>query len=169
MRFATIVIVLVLGLQSVALVARTDRWGWPFTDYPMFSASHYDGELIDTNYYVYATTRSGREVQLTATNMNIDTWLFRKWARRLTTTEDAIPRNSPEDSGSPAALPISTRLRNLLKNKDPNLNSIFLEKAERMLGIDIMQLRVERTPYRVTRNGMVPAPRQPVLVDVSAH
>jgi hypothetical protein len=169
MRAATIVIALVLGLQSVALVLKSDRWGWPFTDYPMFSASHHDGEIIDSDFAVYATTTDGREIELTAENLNIDSWLHRKWARRLTTGQQGVSAGQPDSSDSAANAPVSTRLRSLLKSKNPDLNAIFLERAEQRLDIDIAQLRVEGTPYRVTREGMVPAPRVPVLVDVSAR
>ena len=85
MRFATLVIMLVLGLQCTADVLMSGPSGWPFTDYPMYSRSHHEGERISgARYFVYATASDGREIEILPEHLGVNLWLFNKWAKQLT-------------------------------------------------------------------------------------
>ena len=179
MRMATIVIVLVLGLQCVAGAASLQRWSWPFTDYPMYGYSHQEGDRITVDYVIYAKTKDGREVEISPEDIDLNVWLYRDWAEQLRAEQNAsvtTPAAAPD--GPLREWLKSTRLWELLNSKgsdlssnskESDLSSLLLARAERVLGIDIVQLRIEDTPYIVTRHGVAPAPPMPVLVDVSSN
>jgi hypothetical protein len=185
MKFATLVIVLVLGLQSAAVVLMAGPSGWPFTDYPMYSRSHHEGERVSgARYFVYATASDGREVDILPEHLGVNIWLFGKWAKQLTVKPRGRGSMSEAHSPEPTMEPVKSKsllrslrerlhssrnwLHSLSENK-ANLNSLFLPMLEQKLGIHIVRLRVEDTPFVVTRHGMAPTSPNVVLVNIGSH
>lgn len=174
MRIATSVIVLVLGLQFVAVALQLERWAWPFIDYPMYSPSHQEGDRVWGPHSISAKTKDGRELDISAEDLGVNFWLFDKWARLLMAEQPAAEQPGADLASTATAADSirawlkSTSLWRFLKSKDQDLNAIFLDMAERRLGIDIVQLRVEDTPFVVTRSGAAPAPPTVVIVDVGS-
>ena len=83
MKFATAVIVLVLGLQFLAVVTRSGKWAWPFIDYPMYSTSHQEGERVPARHVIYGITSDGAKIELTMQAIGVNLWMHEKWARDL--------------------------------------------------------------------------------------
>lgn len=82
-RFLVSVVVIgVLGVQAIAALALTPGpvekppFLWPFLNYPMYSAPHYEGEGVP-RFQVLATTSDGRTVEVTKENLGTDFWIFR--------------------------------------------------------------------------------------------
>jgi hypothetical protein len=136
MALASMAIVIVLALQSLA-VARGHHMGWPFTDYPMYSQSHKEGERVQARRYVYATLADGSEVPLTPEDLGLGHfWLFTLWVE------------AP-----------------LLKQERAELE--FVREAYReQRGGEIVALRIEDHPVIVTREGAKAAPPPHVLATV---
>ena len=65
-RIASAIIVLAFGCQFFAVVAQSNRLGWPFTDYPMYAWIHYEGERVKAYPLVSATTEDGQEIEISA-------------------------------------------------------------------------------------------------------
>jgi hypothetical protein len=136
MALASMAIVIVLALQSLA-VARRHHMGWPFIDYPMYSASHQEGERVQARRYVYAALADGSEVLLEPEDLGLGHfWLFRLWVE------------AP-----------------LLKQERAELE--FVREAYReQRGGEIVALRIEDHPVIVTREGAKAAPPPHVLATV---
>jgi hypothetical protein len=65
--------------------------GWPFINYPMYHAAHYEGESI--NYYqVYAELEDGTEIAVYPEDLELNWWLFHRGivASLLVEDEDGI-------------------------------------------------------------------------------
>jgi hypothetical protein len=136
MALASMAIVVVLALQSLAVVRR-HHMGWPFIDYPMYSASHQEGERVRALRYVYATLDDGGEVLLAPEDVGlVHFWLFRLWVE------------AP-----------------LLGQERAELE--FVRDAYRQQrGGEIVALRIEDHPVIVTRDGAEAAPPPRVLATV---
>ncbi len=103
MKFATAVIVLVLGLQFLAVVTRSGKWAWPFIDYPMYSTSHQEGERVPARHVIYGITSDGAKVELTRQAIGVNLWMHEKWARDLKNLEFSRRDNRRSGDGdSPA-------------------------------------------------------------------
>jgi hypothetical protein len=79
-RMVSLFIVVVLGLQSFAVIARTAK-GWPFTDYPMYATSHQDGDRVPVESNLYATFDDATEVLVTPNDLGIGDgwWTYNFW------------------------------------------------------------------------------------------
>jgi hypothetical protein len=165
-RLATMVIVVVLGLQSVAILLRSNAWIWPFTDYPMYAWSHHEGERVSARHYIYATTADGEEIEILPEDVGVNIFLFERWGRHLMEN----PSIEVDTSGQVKNWLKSTTLFRLLKGEDgTDMTELFVTMAERNLGKDIVKLRVEDTSYVVTRNGHAPATPHVVSIDLDSE
>ena len=185
MRLATTVIVLVLGLQFGATILQSAESIWPFTNYPMYSGSHYEGDRIIARRFIHATTEDGEEVELTLKDIGVNVWLYEKWAQQI--LNDHKKRHQPKTEQQAQAAPKSAspiiewlkptaayrflrdiRHAMIREREGPtvDLHANFLQIAEEKLGAKIVRLRVEDTAYVVTRAGMADAPPAVVLVDL---
>jgi hypothetical protein len=179
-RIISVVIVAVLGLQVFAVVARSGKWTWPFTDYPMYAQSHQEGERIPAKHFVFARTADGREVEVTPENLGVNRWVFERWASSL--KRAAAQQRHSDPSGRAVAdrparakvdtWPVkvwlkSTWLFGLFKSKpDPDLAPLFLEHLQAKQGLEIVRLRIEDTPVALSRAGPIPAPPQIVELEL---
>lgn len=187
MSIATAVIVLVLGLQLAATMLQLAEAIWPFTNYPMYSGSHYEGDRITARRYIHATTEDGEEVEVTFKDIGINVWLYERWAQQIL---DEHEKKVRETQRQPAAAPVKGAspiiewlkptaayqfLRDIrqgmIRKRDSesvDLHTNFLALAEEKLGAKIVRLRVEDTAYVVTRAGMAEAPPSIVVVELEA-
>jgi hypothetical protein len=178
-RLISFVIIGTLALQFVAVLSRPGKWLWPFTDYPMYSHSHHEGERIPAKHFVTGLTADGQEIPITAEDVGVNLWVFERWAAALqrTAREQAAGAASATmsidggDSGLPAdavakAEPWllhrwlkSTWLFGVLKSKpNPDLAPLLLEHLQTERELDLVALRVEDAGVAVSRAGPVPAP-----------
>jgi hypothetical protein len=165
MRLASLVIVLVLGLQFMAVALRSSVWIWPFTDYPMYASSHQEGERVSARHFIYATTADGEEIELFPEDVGGNIFMFERWGHRLMDS----PGDEVKELGGLKGWLKSTSWFRLLKGEHRvDLAKVFLAMAEENRGIDIVTLRVEDTPYIVTREGLAPATPDVVFVDAEA-
>ena len=193
-RIATAIIVLVLGCQFFAVIAQVNKWGWPFTDYPMYSQSRYQGERIVAYHLIFATTEDGDEVQISANDLGLNVWQFMGSARRLVAWSGSAPdagvvpkRNLPflyswirstafaawlkgtdtaqADKSSPDRGP-SDRVSP--DQGSPALTGILLSRYQQKYGKRIVRLRIEDNGVIVTKHGMQEVPRK-VLAEVDVN
>jgi hypothetical protein len=171
-KIATGVIVAVLALQSVAVLARSGKWAWPFIDYPMYASSHYEGERIPARHVIYGITADGRELELTRDNIGVNLWLFEKWAGHMTAAQPAakIPARKRQQRDGWALehwLHSSAFFQWLKAKEDPDLTPVFLDMFEKKNGTKLVKLRIEDTPVVVTRDGVAKTLENVVLIDRS--
>jgi hypothetical protein len=168
MKVATIVIVLVLGLQSAAVLSSPGKLSWPFIDYPMYAFSMHEGDRVEARHFVYAIGRGGQKTEITADDIGVNLWVFEKWTRELL-AKPAVPGTASKtrtDSPFKAWLKSTALFRFLKGKQDISLNPLVLPLLKHQLGIDVVQLQVEDTAYVVTRDGIAPAPPQIVVVNL---
>jgi len=126
-RFVSAVIVVILGLQTTAVLLRTDR-SFPFQHYPMYAEPHGEGEHVEVELTVYARFADGLERRLSALDVGLPFFLFRRQFVQAILDEkhDKIAR--------------------------------FLAPYQDRVGERIVGLRVENYPIIVTRSGPKDAP-----------
>jgi hypothetical protein len=193
-RIATAIIVLALGCQFFAVIAQVNKWGWPFTDYPMYASSHYEGERIVASHLIFATTDDGEEVEISANDLGLNIWQFLSWANQLVAWNEgasdaavAPQRNLPSlhswirstafaawlkgtdtaqaDKSSPDR---GSSDRVSPDQRSPTLTGIILSRYEQKYGKRIVRLRIEDTGVIVTKHGMQEVPRK-VLTEVDVN
>jgi hypothetical protein len=71
----TTVIVGVLCLQTYAAFVDASRALWPFTDYPMYSTAHYEGEVVRRRS-IEAVCADGRTILLTPKHFGVAYYRF---------------------------------------------------------------------------------------------
>jgi hypothetical protein len=193
-RIATAIIVLALGCQFFAVIAQVNKWGWPFTDYPMYAQSHHEGERIVAYHLIFATTEDGEEVEISANDLGLNIWQFMRWARQLAAWNE---RGSDAAAAPQENLPSlhswirSTAFAAWLEGTDtaqadksspdrgpsgrvsPSqgslaLTEIILSRYEQKYGKRIVRLRIEDNGVIVTKHGMQEVPRK-VLAEVDVN
>jgi hypothetical protein len=176
MRLATVVIALVLGLQFFANISRPNKWGWPFTDYPMYDRSHHEGERIVASPVVVGTTEDGQTVQITPADVDLNIWQFMSWTRALTEAHSPSPNPPRATNARVRSLRPwlkSTGLFDWRKHTDsealPGVRTgAILAAYQQKFGQRIVHLRVEDNGVIVTRAGMQEVPPQVLAeIDVS--
>jgi hypothetical protein len=166
------VIVIVLGLQLLALIVRPGEWTWPFIDYPMYSNSHQEGERIPSIYTVTATTKDGQVLEITPADIGINLWVFHGWALalgRAAERQSALPSSSGKNAAGsftvqPKPWPVrewlkSTWIYDFIKPKPaPDLAPLLLDHVMARKGLELVSLRIEDAAVVVSREGPAPAP-----------
>jgi hypothetical protein len=189
-RLISFFIVLVLGAQLLAIVARPGKWTWPFTDYPMYATSRYEGERVNARRFVFGITDDGREVAITPKELGVNVFLYERWAGALVASAKAAAMKEAEQAVDEAVAdaedaleetwqrrrrnewPLrtwlkSTTLFQMLKSKgQPDLAAVLTEHLQKVSGLKFTKLRVEDTPVVVGRYGQVPALVQTLEIDL---
>jgi hypothetical protein len=130
------VILVVLGVQAIAALALTPGpiekppFLWPFLNYPMYSAPHYEGEGIP-RFRVMVMTADGREIEVTKENLGTDFWIFRN--AFLQPFENEGMRDELEPG---------------------------VELFERRHGVTVVEVRLEDRPLLLTREGTADGPTE---------
>jgi hypothetical protein len=172
------VIVLVLGLQVVAIVTWSGRYTWPFTDYPMYSASRQEGDRVVGRHFLYAVLEDGREVEVTPDHLGGNIFIFGKWISALEMEQsglqvsDDVRQLRNRSLTNTRSWPLrdwltSTSLFRMVKRKpDPDLAALFIEHLEKQNGWEIRRFRIEDRGVIVTRSGPAPAPPRTVEIEL---
>jgi len=130
------VILVVLAVQAIAALALTPGpvekppFLWPFLNYPMYSAPHYEGEGIP-RFEVVATTSDGREIEVTKENLGTDFWIFRN------------------------AFLLPFEQQGMRDELEPGVG-LF----ERRHGVSVVEVRLEDRPLVLTRDGTEDGPSE---------
>jgi hypothetical protein len=158
-RMVSSVIVVVLGLQLFAVLARTAK-GWPFIDYPMYATSREEGDRVPVDSKLYAGFADGTEVALSPDDLGLGNgwWLFRFWVVDALAKE---PRQSgPGDTWRATLIdldkPSSWRIGD--RKSPDNALAFVLERYYQLHQKKIIKLRLEDSGVVVRRNGMERAP-----------
>lgn len=139
--FASLAILALIGVQSIAIAYKVKIVLWPFMDYPMFSVTQYEGDPIAVEPRVFALLDDGSEVPMTHEDVGLITWTFAAFIRSALADDGHVGLTEDGDSAEEDA-----RL-----NID-NLVTLYNERHERQLS----GIRVETSPWIITRDG----PRQ---------
>ncbi len=135
---ATLAILALIGVQSIAIAFKIKIVLWPFMDYPMFSVTQYEGDPIEVEPRVFAILDDGSEAQMTHEDVGLITWTFAAFIR--TALANSGPIVPTDDSGTPDQ---DARI-----NLD-NLVQLYNERHESKL----TGIRIESSPWIITRNG----------------
>jgi hypothetical protein len=160
-RMVSLVIVVVLGLQLFAVLARTAK-GWPFIDYPMYATSLEEGDRVPVDSKLYAGFDDGTEVALSPSDVGLGNawWLFHFW---IIDPLAAKPRQSNPGDGWRAALinPDQPPSWTIGDRKNPdNALTFVLSRYYELHHEKITKLRLEDSGVIVRRDGMERAPPQ---------
>ena len=60
-KLISVFIIGALTLQMTAILLRTGPYAYPFVNYPMYAAAHYEGERILVEHTIYARFTDGTE------------------------------------------------------------------------------------------------------------
>jgi hypothetical protein len=155
-RLASLVIIAVLGLQTIGVLVRPGAMGWPFNDYPMYSSSHQEGERILVRYHVFATLADGREIEIEPEDLGVNHFFFKKFVRLLLRQDEDVAPALPAKK--------TWRLRSWLKGMawsqpfqdraEEDIVPILMDHYYQQGGAPIVRLRIEDTPLVITRDGM---------------
>ena len=89
--FAMLVIVLILFLQTLAVI-KPIRWAtWPFTNYPMYKTPHYDGDSISVSILVFAELSGGVTVEILPRDVGLSWFKFYEHAKCVIPNNDSCP------------------------------------------------------------------------------
>jgi hypothetical protein len=157
MLLASLVIVVILGAQALAVIFRSEEWFWPFTDYPMYSTVHRDGDRLDKYYPLFAVFSDQSEKQVLPQDMDLTLFKFEGQLLPIIVCE-AARRNVVE------ILPLRYKrhLPSCRPDSEARLRSM-LERYEQRNGKKIARLRLEDYRYMITPKGAMKAPTKILL------
>jgi len=126
--FISLVIAVIIGLQSVAVFGRVTSFFWPFVDYPMYHESHYEGEAINVRHHLIGILEGSGEVEILPKDLGIEFWQFQM------------------------------DLSDAIKYEKLNIIEPYVQYYENRTGKHLIGLRLEEHPITLTREGFEPAP-----------
>ena len=65
-----------LAAQTFVLVVPIMFYYWPFTDYPMYSIAHYEGEIVKDQYTLVGIDSKGNETEISAEDLGLSFFQF---------------------------------------------------------------------------------------------
>ena len=95
-RIVTLFIVFVLAVQFVVGLTPKQRL-WPFLPYRMYHQVKVDGQRLGHLFDVYGVLKDSSKIALTADNLNMTYWTFRKNVQRGIKNGDARKTQSAVD------------------------------------------------------------------------
>ena len=75
LAITSLVILIFLGLQTIALLGLYRGRLWPFVDYPMYRHPHYEGDSID-RYFLFGISEDNTEMPISAEDLGLNFWKF---------------------------------------------------------------------------------------------
>jgi hypothetical protein len=143
----SIVIFVILGVQTLAVVFRYHIKSWPFTDYPMYSKYHQVGERINVLRPLFAIYADKSEEQIFPQDLGLT--LFQLEQLVVPAILCAAQKDKKErQSGQCVPQKAEERLKALLN------------PYEQRHGKHIISLRLEDYPYILTKEGPKKVPAQ---------
>jgi hypothetical protein len=152
MLLVSLVILVILGAQTLAVIFRSEVWFWPFIDYPMYSTLHREGDRLDKFHPLFATFSDQSEKQVLPEELGFT--LFKFEGRLLPAIVCAALHRGVERP------PAYQRLK-CRPDAEARLKRI-LEHYEQRNGA-IVSLRLEDYRYVLTDKGARKAPTQTLL------
>lgn len=126
--FFSLVILVFLGLQSIAVFGRVPKFFYPFVDIPMYHFSHYEGEAIKVRHHLFGILKSSGEVEILPDDLGISFWK------------------------------LETDLSNAIMHEEFTRIDPYVQLYESRTGQHLIGLRLEDHPITLTREGFQPAP-----------
>lgn len=126
--FFSIVIAMIIGLQSIAIFGRVTSFFWPFVNYPMYHDAHFEGEPIKIRHYVIAILDNSGELEIRPEDLGISFWKYHM------------------------------DLSNAIKDENFTRINPYIQQFEIKTGKHVIGLRLEEHPLTLTREGFQPAP-----------
>ena len=146
----SIVILVILGVQTLAVVFRFHVKSWPFTDYPMYCSSHQVGERIDVLRPIFATFADKSEKQIFPKDLGLTVFQFENLLVRAILC--AAQDKKELQSGGCVPQKAEEQLKALLR------------PYKQQQGKHIISLRLEDYPYILTKEGPKKVPAQVLQV-----
>ena len=126
--FFSLVIVVFLGLESVAVFGRVPRFFYPFVSIPMYHLAHYEGESIKVRHYLIGILKNSGEVEILPDDLGVSFWQ------------------------------LQTNFSNAIIREDFTIIEPYVRHYESRTGNHLIGLRLEDHPITLTREGFQPAP-----------
>ena len=143
----SIVIFVILGVQTLAVVFRYHVKSWPFIDYPMYSGYHREGDRIAVLRPLFAIFTDKSEEQIFPQDLNLTVFQFEKL---LVGAILCTAQKDRKDLQSGQCVP---------QKAEERLKAL-LNPYEQRHGKHIISLRLEDYPYILTKEGPKKAPAQ---------
>ncbi|MGB0910951.1 MAG: hypothetical protein ACPGYT_11360 [Nitrospirales bacterium] len=118
-----------LAAQITTVVLPVEWYYWPFTNYPMYSAPHFEGDVATPSTTIIGIQPGNIEETTTPKDFGLSVFQHEWWF---------IP--------------------SLLKNEDPQKVQSFINHLQNSRTIPFQELRIESRGYIISRAGYSPAP-----------
>ncbi len=165
-KYLSLLIVGAMSLQMGAVLLRSGPWAYPFVNYPMYAAAHYEGERIRVEHRIYATFTDGTERPITRADVGEHYWFYENWARRMV----AYPGDTYTLGGVKTAEHKTThglrlRLKKIFSREQSAAQYVtaFTRRIEALTGKTVAAYRIEDYPAILTHHGYADAERPEVL------
>ena len=149
----SIVIFVILGVQTLAVVFRSPGSYWPFLDYPMYSGYHGEGDRIDVLRPLFAIFADRSEKQIFPQDLDLTVFQFENLlvsAILCAAQKDKKDKKDKKELQSGRCVP---------QKAEERLKAL-LSPYEQRHGKHIISLRLEDYPYILTKEGAKKAPAQ---------
>ena len=164
----SIFIAAALTLQMAAVLLRTGPYAYPFVNYPMYAAAHYEGERILVEHKVYARFTDGTERAISREDVGgqYHYWIYENWAKRMvdypedTYTLGVNKRVEPRDASG-----IRRWLKNIISREQSAAQyiTVYTNKVEALTGKTVESFHIDDYPAILTRDGFKKAQGAEVL------
>ncbi len=125
----TAIIFIFLSAQITAIVLPVPAYYWPFTDYPMYSPPHFEGDAVNPSYTIIGVRSDGTEHPTTPKDFGLSVFQHHWWF-----------------------------VVSLLKNRDRDQVRTHINFLQTNLKNRFQHLRIEVHPYIISREGYSPGP-----------
>lgn len=155
-RLISIVIAAALFLQMTAVLLRTGPYGYPFINYPMYAAAHFEGERILVEHRIYARFTDGTERAISREDVGGHYWIYENWAKRMvaypgdTYTLGVVKLVEPRDASG-----IRRWLKKIIAREQSAAQyiTVYTNEVETLTGKTVESFRIEDYPAILTRDG----------------
>ncbi|WP_454063037.1 hypothetical protein [Candidatus Nitrospira salsa] len=127
----SIVIIVFFIAQLVAIILPVPFYYWPFLDYPMYSKTRAENELVNENLELVGVTSDGQERRITRQELGLSFFKFNDWL---------IPRLRDNQS-------------------DPSIQP-YVEILRVIDHGAFQAIRIQAAPVRISRTGISDVPIQ---------
>lgn len=165
-KYLSLLIVGALGLQMSAVLLRSGPWAYPFINYPMYAAAHYEGERILVEHRIYAVFTDGSERPITRADVGEHYWFYENWARRMVAFPgDTYTLGAFKNVEHKNTYGLRRWLKQIVSREQSAAQyiSVFTRQIEAMTGKTVAAYRIEDFPAILTHHGYADAAGPEVL------
>jgi hypothetical protein len=156
LRVISVFIGVCLCLQMSAVLLRSGPWAYPFVNYPMYSAAHYEGERILVEHTIFAVFIDGSERPITRADVGEHYWFYENWARMMVEYPgDTYVLGTMKAVETRKATGIRRWLKQQLSREHAATHyiNVFTRLIEAMAGKIVSSYRIEDFPAILTQQG----------------